>query len=124
MTTILVTDGRPAAAGVRLVSADERFDVIGQAYSGPEVLPLVGRSAPRLVVLDLDLTGFDGLGCVREIVALNPSVKVVVVSASADPDVMSAAFHRGACGYVVPGRDARELSTAIWQAASAAGYEA
>jgi hypothetical protein len=37
---------------------------------------------------------------------------------------MSAAFHRGACGYVVPGRDARELSTAIWQAASAAEYEA
>jgi DNA-binding NarL/FixJ family response regulator len=46
---------------------------------------LVGRSTPQLVVLDLDLTGFDGLGCVREIVALNPSVKVVVVSASADP---------------------------------------
>jgi DNA-binding NarL/FixJ family response regulator len=89
-----------------------------------EVLPLVGRSAPRLVVLDLDLTGFDGLACVREIVALNSSVKVVVVSASADPDVMWAAFQLGACGYVLPGRDERELSTAIWQAACAAGYEA
>jgi DNA-binding NarL/FixJ family response regulator len=120
--TVLVTDERPAAAFLYVLT-DERFNVVGHAYSGVDVLPLVGRLDPDVVVLDLDMTGLDGLGCVREIVSLNPAVKVVVVVASADREVMRAAFERGACGCVLQPCDGARLPAAIWRVLNGGTYE-
>ncbi len=116
MRTVTVTDDRPFAAARRDLLDDERFDVVGQAASAPEVLPLDGRLGPELVVLDLDVSDFDGLDCVRQIAIFHPHVKVVVVTASADQAAMRAAHRRGARGCVVLRDDGRDLPDAIYRA--------
>jgi DNA-binding NarL/FixJ family response regulator len=121
VNTVLITPERPAAAFL-YVLADERLNVIGQACSGPEVLPLVSQVDPDVVVVDLETAGVDGLVCVQEIAARNPRIRIVVVLSSADREVMSEAFRRGACGCVVLG-DAADLPAAIWRLLSGATYE-
>jgi AmiR/NasT family two-component response regulator len=50
VNTVIVTDEQPAAAFL-YVLADERLNVVGQAYSGTEVLPLLDQLDPDVVVL-------------------------------------------------------------------------
>jgi DNA-binding NarL/FixJ family response regulator len=117
VNTVVVTDEPAGAAALSfLLRDDERFDVVGHARSGPEVLPLVGEWGPQVVVLDLDAAEIDGLGCVREIVKYNPQVKVVVVSVSDDLRLAEEALSLGACGYVVRGIDGDDVCTAVWRA--------
>jgi DNA-binding NarL/FixJ family response regulator len=60
---------------------------------------------------------------VSEVVRRCPDAEVVTFSSTADRELMSKAFQRGACGHVVHGGDGHDLPTAIWRALTGA-YEA
>jgi len=124
---ILIADDHPLMrVGVRhALEMVEGFEVVGEARSGSEVLPLIGRTSPDLVLLDLRMPGLDGFGCLDRIGARYSEVKVIVLSASSDLERVQAAFEQGACGYVVKSIDLRELPSAIRQALDgAASYHA
>lgn len=122
MNTVLVTDEHPTAAFL-YVLADERLNVVAQAHTEHDVLTLIGELRPDVVVLDRELAGFDALGCLHEVVATSPGVKIVVASTSADQQVMREAFRHGACGFIVHDGDAAELPTAIWRVLGGSTYE-
>jgi len=111
--------------GVRgVLEADGRFEIVGEAHTGPEVLPLIGRLSPEVVLLDMRMPGMDGLACLDRIHARHPNVKVVVLSASIDTEQVQAAFKRGACGYVLKSIDPSDLASAIRQAVEGTAYHA
>jgi DNA-binding NarL/FixJ family response regulator len=121
---VLVADDHPLiVAGVRTVlEQDEAFTVVGEAHSGSDVLPLVGRLDPDLVLLDMRLPGMDGMGCLTRIRERHPDVKVVVLSAVADSAGVEAALAEGACGYVLKTVDPDALLAAIHQSVEGEGY--
>jgi DNA-binding NarL/FixJ family response regulator len=123
---ILIADDHPLMlAGMRrTLAASDGFEVVAEARSGPEVMPLVRRTSPDVVLLDLRMPGIDGLGCLDRIIANDPRTKVVIVSASGDPDLIQAAFKHGACGYVVKGIELIDLASAIRQAVDGTAYHA
>jgi DNA-binding NarL/FixJ family response regulator len=123
---ILIADDHPLMLiGVRhALEADQAFEVVGEARSGSEVLPLIGRTLPDVVLLDMCMPGIDGLGCLDRIVARYPRSKVVVLSAVSEPERIEAAFKHGACGYIVKGIDAVDLASAIRQAVDGTAYHA
>ncbi|HEX4679775.1 MAG TPA: response regulator transcription factor [Gaiellaceae bacterium] len=123
---VLIADDHPLfLAGVRdLLGREEGFDVIGEARYGPEVLPLVSRLHPDLLLLDLRMPGLDGLACLERVRARHPKLKVVVLSMCAEPEQIQAAFKRGACGYVLKSIDANDLTSAIRQAVDGTAYHA
>jgi DNA-binding NarL/FixJ family response regulator len=123
---ILIADDHPLMlAGVRSVlEAAEGFEVVAEARSGSEVLPLIGRTAPDLALLDLRLPGIDGLACLNRIAARHPETRVVVLSVSSDPEVIQAAFAHGACGYLVKSIDLANVVSAIRQALNGTAYHA
>ena len=123
---VLVADDHPLMLGAvrRVLEAAEGFEVVAEARKGPEVLPLIGRTAPDVVLLDLRMPDLDGLVCLDRIVARHPATKVVVLSVSSDPEVIQAAFDHGACGYLVKSIDLAEVVSAIKQALNGTAYEA
>jgi DNA-binding NarL/FixJ family response regulator len=123
---LLIADDHPLVVeGVRQVLEREpAFEIVGSASSGSEVLPLIGRLNPDVVLLDLRMPGIDGFGCLDRIRANHPKVKVVVLSMLGDPEQIQTAFKRGACGFVIKNIDPSDLASAIRQAVEGTAYHA
>ncbi|HEY7603492.1 MAG TPA: response regulator transcription factor, partial [Gaiellaceae bacterium] len=100
-TKVLLCDGQALMLlGVRQVLEQaDGFDVVGEARVGSEVLPLIGRTNPDVVLLDMRMPGIDGLGCLDRIRLRHPNVKVVIFSVSTNTEHIQAALARGASGY-------------------------
>src|ERR1700680_1271450 len=83
---VLIADDHPLMLQAirRVLEASGDIDVVGEARSGEEVLALVERRKPDLVLLDLRMPGLDGLECLAEIRRNWPGIKTVVISASDD----------------------------------------
>jgi DNA-binding NarL/FixJ family response regulator len=115
---VLIADDHPLIlAGVRRALEDDgEFDVVAEAQTGSQILPLVGRVKPDLVLLDIRLPQLDGLACLDLIRTRHPDVKVIVLSAYTDRDRIDAALRRGASAYIVKGVDPLDLASALRQA--------
>jgi DNA-binding NarL/FixJ family response regulator len=117
MRVVLADDHAMILDGIRsALTAEGGFEVVGATSRGEEVLPLVGRTDPEAVVLDLRMPGMDGLTCLRRLSDRFPAVAVVICSANDDPDQIEAAFRGGARGYVLKSIRAVDFGSAIRQA--------
>ena len=76
------------------------FVVVGTANSGLQVEPLVSRTRPDLVLLDVQLPGLDGLSCLALLRERHPQAKVVVLSGLDDTETVEKALVGGATAYV------------------------
>ena len=114
---LMADDHRLMLHAIRLaLEGDEDIEIVGEADSGPKVLPLVGQTDPDLVLLDIRMPGMDGLTVLERLRARYPQVRVAMLSAVEDPSVMQAAFNRGASAFIVKHIDPRDLPAAIRQA--------
>jgi DNA-binding NarL/FixJ family response regulator len=122
---LLADDHRLIVEAVRCVlEAAGDFDVVGEATSGSQVLPLVSQTNPDVVVLDIRMPGVDGLKCLDSIRRRHESVKVVVLSGLDDRDSMEAALNRGASAFVGKHVDPRDLPSVIRQVVEESVYHA
>jgi two-component system, NarL family, nitrate/nitrite response regulator NarL len=122
---VIADDHKLMLNGVRqTLERDDGFEVVGEAHKGPEVIPLVGRSSPEVVLLDMRMPGIDGLDCLQRLRSSFPHVKVVMCSMSSDPDKIQSAFKYGACGYILKTINPADLGSAIRQAIEGTAYHA
>jgi len=91
------------------------FEVVGEASNGAQVLPLVRRLKPDLVLLDLRMPQMDGLTCLAKIRKEFPDMKVAILSVSQEPDLIQSALKRGANAYIVKTVDPDDLAAALRQ---------
>ena len=114
---VIADDHRLILEGIRRALADtDDFEVVGEASSGSQVLPLVRRFSPDLVLLDLRMPGIDGLSALDQIKHENPDVKVVILSATSDQSVIQTALSRGASAYVIKSVNPPDLAATLRQA--------
>jgi DNA-binding NarL/FixJ family response regulator len=101
----------------RALEEDGGFEIVGETQNGTQVLPLVSRTKPDLVVLDVRMPNVDGLACLDEIRRRHPETKVVMLSASTSQDLVETALRRGAAAYIVKTIDPADLPATLRQAA-------
>ena len=112
----LVDDHALVRTGMRmLLHGADGIEVVGEAASGEEALPLVRRLQPDVVLCDLHLPGLSGLEITVRLV--RSGIRVVVVSVLEDGPMPRRLIEAGACGYVGKGGDAGELVRAVHAAA-------
>ena len=117
MRVLIADDHRLIAEGIRRALEDtDDFDVVGEANTGSQVMPLVRRTSPDLVLLDLRMPGMDGLACLEQIREQHPEIKVVILSAATDPNLIQTALKRGASAFVVKSVNPVDLPSALRQA--------
>jgi DNA-binding NarL/FixJ family response regulator len=121
---LLADDHRLILSGIRraLEEVDD-IEVVGEAESGSQVLPLIHQTSPDLVLLDLRLPDMNGLSCLDAIRKRYPEVKVVVLSAFSDSEHIQAAFQRGATAYIVKSVSPVDLPSALRQALEDTVYQ-
>ncbi|MGH3033188.1 MAG: response regulator [Gaiellaceae bacterium] len=123
---VLLADDHPLIlSGIRRTLEEAGgIEIVGEARTGSQVLPLVGRTNPDLVLLDVRMPQLDGLACLDQIRRRHPTVKVVMLSAFTDPEHVQSALRRGASAYVVKAVNPLDLPSALRQAAEATVFHA
>jgi DNA-binding NarL/FixJ family response regulator len=125
LRVVIADDHRLILDGIkRALEEDGGFDVVGEANTGERVLPVVARTNPDLVVLDLRMPGMDGLNCLDQIRKRHPAVKVVVLSVSTDEKLIENVLKRGASAYIVKSVNPVDLPGALRQAVEGTVFSA
>ena len=109
-----VADDHPMFRAGVVLSLREEADIIvvGEAEDAAGALRLVRDEAVDVMLLDINMPG-GGLGAAREMAALAPATRIVMLTVSEDEDDLLAAMKAGASGYVLKGAGARELAEVI-----------
>jgi DNA-binding NarL/FixJ family response regulator len=123
---VLIADDHPLMiAGIRrTIEHYDDIEVVGEARSGPELVQLVERRRPGVVLTDLRMPGMAGTECVERIRQDWPEVKVVVLSACDDRGTIDTALQAGANAYVVKSANPIDLASVLRQVSSGAVFSA
>ena len=121
---VLIVDHHPLMlAGIRAALDDASgFEVVGAATRVEDVLPLVVRTLPDVVLLDIQMAGFDGLEMLEKIHSQHPDIRVIALSAVDAIEKIQVALRRGAAGYIVKTINPSDLAPAIRQAVEGTVY--
>ncbi len=84
-----------------LIEQSPVFKVVGEAGTIKETLAKALELKPDLVLMDIALTGINGIEGTRLLIEKLPGVKVVVISMHSKMDYIIGALQAGACGYLV-----------------------
>ena len=123
---VLIADDHPLIiAGVRrTIESLDDMEIVGEAHSGPELLQLIERRRPGLVLTDLRMPGFTGTECIEQIRQNWPEVKIVVLSACDDRPSIDGALRAGANAYVIKSASPVDIASVLRQASSGAVFHA
>jgi DNA-binding NarL/FixJ family response regulator len=114
---VIADDHQLMVEAVRVALEDASgIEIVGEVQAGHQLLPLVGRTSPDIVLLDLHMPGMDGLRCLELLRERHPNVKAIVLSGSDDPGAVDAAFARGAVAFIQKTVDPSDLAAVIRQA--------
>ncbi len=84
-----------------VIGAEPDLEVVGQADDGSEVLDLVGRTAPDVVLMDVRMPGLDGIAATRALVRAGSAARVLVLTTFANDDHVVDALAAGADGFLL-----------------------
>jgi DNA-binding NarL/FixJ family response regulator len=112
---IVIAEDHPLfRKGMRtLLSSAGDLEVIGEAENGPEAVELAHRLQPDVVLMDLQLPGMSGIVASREILAIAPRIRILVVTLFEDDDSVFAALRAGARGYMLKDANEEEMLRAV-----------
>lgn len=113
---ILVDDHEIVRLGLKtLLARYPQFEVVAEAGDAREAIEQVKRHQPDVVVMDIRLPGRNGIEATRDIVALYPAMKVIMLTSYADEDILFDAIAAGAAGYVLKQIGSDDLVRALEQ---------
>jgi two-component system, NarL family, response regulator len=123
---VLIADDHPLIiAGIRrTIEHVDDMEVVGEARSGPELMQLVERRRPDLVLMDLIMPGMAGVEAILRIRQRWPEVKCVVLSACDDRPTIDAALLAGASAYVLKSAHPVDIASVLRQASGGAVFHA
>lgn len=100
---ILIVDDHPIFRhGLRrLLESRPGFKIVGEAGDGHEAISLTRRLSPHLVILDLGLPDRDGLDVLRELSAIDPQPRIVILTVAIEKPNIARAFQLGARAIVL-----------------------
>ncbi|WP_310552082.1 response regulator [Paenibacillus glufosinatiresistens] len=84
-----------------------------QAANGKAALDIVRAEAPDLVLLDMKIPGMDGLEILKHIKAINPEIKVIMMTAYGELDMIKEATKLGALMHFTKPFDIDEMRVAV-----------
>ena len=84
MRVLVVDDHRLMSDGVTSLLASHGIEVLGVATDGLEAIALVQELCPDVILMDIRMPRCDGLSATRQIKALWPEIKIVMLTTSAE----------------------------------------
>jgi two-component system, NarL family, response regulator NreC len=97
----------------RIVEESSGLEVVGEAGDGMELLRLLNKTVPDLIILDISMPNLRGIEAICEIKGRHAGVKVLVLTMHRDKEYLYQAVSSGADGYLLKDDADTELFSAI-----------
>ncbi|RAL23340.1 two-component system response regulator [Thermoflavimicrobium daqui] len=89
--------------------------IVFQAANGKQALEIIRLERPDLILLDMKMPGMDGLELLRRLRRLDTKIKVIMMTAYGELDMVDEATKLGAIGHFTKPFDIDELRAAVIQ---------
>jgi two-component system, NarL family, response regulator NreC len=123
ITIVLAEDHQVVREGLkRLLEAEPDLSVVGEVADGLEVVALVERIKPRVLITDLMIPGIGGLEVARQVTKRAPGTRIVVLSMHIAESYVLEALKSGAAAYVPKDAPGTELVRAVHEVAAGRKY--
>jgi len=101
MRVLLVDDHRLMSEGISNLLASHGIEVLGVASDGLEAITLMQELKPEVILMDIRMPRCDGLSATRQIKALWPEIKILMLTTSAEDQDLFESIKSGATGYLL-----------------------
>lgn len=124
MIKIVIADDHDIVrAGLKQIIADEEdMEVAGEANSGEKLIELIKKNDYDVVLLDLKMSGMNGIEVMKHIKAIKPSIPVIVLSMHAEDQYAVRTIKAGASGYITKETAGDNLISAVKRVVSGGKY--
>lgn len=113
ITIMLADDHVVVRESIRKFLEEEKsFQVVGEAGDGTSAVEMAVHLKPRVVIMDLDMPGLNGIEATRQIKKAYPGCVVLILTAYDDEQYIFALPEIGASGYLLKDISGRELINA------------
>lgn len=98
--------------------AVDDIEVVVEADSGTAAIQQARAVQPDVILMDIQMDDINGIDACRQILAVHPHTKIIMLTMLEDNESLSAAMMAGAKGYVLKGADKAEVLRTIRAAAA------
>ena len=111
---VLADDHAMFRQGIKnILEGTEDLEVVGESGDGLNLLELLIKATPDMVILDISMPNLGGLEATREIKTISPDVKVLILTMHRDKEYVYHAISAGAEGYLLKEDADTELFAAV-----------
>ena len=118
MRLLLADDHFLFRSSLRSLVEARGLDVVGEAVNGREAVEMAAELKPDLVLMDLSMPVLNGIEATRELTAIMPEIKVIILTASMEDDDLFEALRAGAHGYLLKNLEADSFFELLDRAAA------
>lgn len=112
---ILIADDHPVVREglITMISREPDFKVIGEASNGREAITRATELHPDVILMDLRMPEVDGVEAIRQIAAIDPNIKFIILTTYSDDEYIFKGIEVGARAYLLKDAPREELFKAI-----------
>jgi two-component system response regulator DevR len=111
---LIIDDHEIVREGLKtILTSEPDFEVVGESGSADQLVDLVERTQPDIVLLDARLPGTGGSVACRRLCESHPDVDVLIVSSYDDDELVDECIRAGAKGYVIKDMERFALKQSI-----------
>lgn len=98
---------------ISLLSDFDNFEILATATSGDQLIEMVNKHVPDIVITDISMKGLTGIEATKIITETKPDIKVLVLSMHTSEEFVLNSVQAGASGYLPKDSPSKELIDAI-----------
>ena len=117
ITVMIVDDHEMVRKGAKgYLEVQPEISVVAEAESGEDAVRLAREYIPDVVLMDLVMTGMDGVEATRKVKDISPRTQIIILTSFHEDEHIFPALQAGAISYLLKDVKARELVEAIQRA--------
>ncbi|MEW6404976.1 MAG: response regulator transcription factor, partial [Chloroflexota bacterium] len=114
ISILVVEDQALVREGIAtILSFQPDVEVVGQAEDGILAVELARKCKPDVVILDMKMPNQDGLATIPKLKAVNPAIRILILTSFAESDRVYQAIKAGALGYLLKDSTRMQLVQSI-----------
>jgi DNA-binding NarL/FixJ family response regulator len=110
---LIVDDHALVRAGFRALLESQSVEVVAEANDGREAVELTRKYHPDIVLMDIGMSGLNGIEAASRISRELPTSRILILSMHANEEYVLQALRAGACGYLLKDSGRQELMLAV-----------